>query len=65
MTEQKRIMGLAEQIKFAQDYQEQWPDWLRSTAHFSGSNHASDLDSPEEEAAAQDAVRNNDQTAGA
>lgn len=48
MTEQKRIMGLAEQIKFAQQYQEQWPDWLRSTAHFSGSNHAGDSDSAEE-----------------
>ncbi|MGH8171460.1 MAG: hypothetical protein ACRETJ_13080 [Steroidobacteraceae bacterium] len=64
MTEQKRIMGLAEQIKFAQHYQEQWPDWLRSTAHFSGSNHASDLGSADE-GAAQDATRNDDQTADA
>lgn len=48
MTEQKRITGLAEQIELARRYQEQLPEWLRSNAHFSGSNHASDLESDDE-----------------
>jgi hypothetical protein len=43
MTERQRIAGLAEQIELARNYKEQWPDWLRSTAHFSGSNHAGDM----------------------
>lgn len=61
MSEQKKTTGLAEQIKFAQHYQEQWPNWLRSTAHFSGSNHAGDLES--DGAAAQDATRIDNQIA--
>lgn len=64
MTEQKRIMGLAEQIKFAQRYQEQWPNWLRSTAHFSGSNHAGDLDSADE-VTAETPTQNDGHTAAA
>jgi hypothetical protein len=45
MTERQRIAGLAEQIEFARSYRQQWPDWLRSTAHFSGSNHPGDVTS--------------------
>ena len=62
MCEQKRTTGLAEQIKFAQHYQEQWPNWLRSTAHFAGSNHAGDLES-EDGGAAQGAARIDNQIA--
>lgn len=43
MTERQRIAGLAEQIEFARNYRQGWPDWLRSTAHFSGSNHPGDV----------------------
>jgi len=42
MTESHRIRGLAEQIKLAQKYLDQWPEWLRSNAHFSGPNHSGD-----------------------
>ena len=52
MTEQ-RIAGLAEQIEFARAYRQQWPEWLRSMAHFSGSNHPEDLRSEEGSAQAQ------------
>lgn len=45
MTERKRVTGLAEQIELARHYQEQCSDWVRSTAHFAGSNHAGDLES--------------------
>ena len=64
MTEQKRILGLAEQIKFARLYQEQWPSWLRSTAHFSGSNHAGDVDSADE-VAAENPTRTDDHAVAA
>jgi hypothetical protein len=43
MTERERIAGLAEQIELAQKYLDQWPDWLRSSAHFSGTNHSGDV----------------------
>jgi len=43
MTERERIGGLAEQIELAQKYLDQWPDWLRSSAHFSGTNHSGDV----------------------
>lgn len=43
MTERERIVGLAEQIELAQKYLDQWPDWLRSSAHFSGTNHGGDV----------------------
>lgn len=39
MTERQRTAGLAEQIELARKSIEQWPDWLRSSAHFSGTNH--------------------------
>ena len=45
MTEQQRITGLAEQIEFARKYREEWPEWLRSAAYFSGSNHPGDVKS--------------------
>ena len=64
MTEQKRIAGLADQIKFAKQYQQQWPSWLRSTAHFSGSNHAGDLEA-KDEVAAQDSGPHDDQSGAA
>jgi hypothetical protein len=43
MTQRERIAGLAEQIELAQKYLDQWPDWLRSSAHFSGANHSGDV----------------------
>jgi len=43
MSERERIAGLAEQMELAQKYLDQWPDWLRSIAHFSGTNHSSDV----------------------
>jgi hypothetical protein len=43
MTDRERIAGLAEQIELAQKYLDQWPDWLRSSAHFSGTNHGGDV----------------------
>ena len=49
MTEQQRITGLAEQIEFARRYREEWPNWLRSAAYFSGSNHPDDLNSDAQE----------------
>jgi hypothetical protein len=42
MTERKRIAGLAEQIELARKHLDEWPEWLRSNAHFSGSNHMQD-----------------------
>ena len=45
MTEQQRITGLAEQIEFARKYREEWPEWLRSAAYFSGSNRPGDFKS--------------------
>jgi hypothetical protein len=45
VTEQQRITGLAEQIELARKYREEWPDWLRSAAYFSGSNHPGDVKS--------------------
>lgn len=50
MTHRERIAGLAEQIELAQKYLEEWPDWLRSNAHFSGTNHSGDaaVDSDQE-----------------
>jgi hypothetical protein len=62
MTERQRIEGLAEQIEFARSYRQQWPDWLRSTAHFSGSNHPDDVKSDNNE---QEIPENSDQDAAA
>jgi len=42
MTEKERIAGLAEQIDLAKKHISEWPDWLRSSAHFAGSNHATE-----------------------
>jgi hypothetical protein len=42
MTEKERIAGLAEQIDLAKKHVSEWPDWLRSSAHFAGSNHPSE-----------------------
>jgi hypothetical protein len=52
MTEKERIAGLAEQIDLAKKHVSEWPDWLRSSAHFAGSNHCSeetpaDVDEPQ------------------
>jgi hypothetical protein len=41
MTEKDRIAGLAEQIDLAKRHVSEWPEWLRSSAHFAGTDHAS------------------------
>jgi len=46
MTEKERIAGLAEQIELAKKQMSEWPEWLRSTAHFAGSNHSSEATAP-------------------
>ncbi len=43
MTDHERITGLAEQIELAQKYIDEWPDWPRSIAHFSGTNRSGDV----------------------
>jgi hypothetical protein len=56
MTERERIAGLAEQIELAQKYLDQWPDWLRSSAHFSGTNHSGDVAVGSDEQTAEDQI---------
>ena len=46
MTEKERIAGLAEQIDLAQKHMSEWPEWLRSSAHFAGTNHSLEEDQP-------------------
>ena len=45
MAERERMAGLAEQIELARKSIEEWPEWLRSSAHFSGTNHPDDSSS--------------------
>ena len=42
MTEKDRIYALAKQIELAKKHVSEWPEWLRRTAHFMGSNHPSE-----------------------
>jgi hypothetical protein len=47
MTERERIAGLAEQIDLAKKHVSEWPEWLRSSAHFAGTNHSLEEDQPD------------------
>ena len=42
MNEKDRIYALAEEIERAKKEVSEWPEWLRATAHFVGSNHPSE-----------------------
>jgi hypothetical protein len=42
MTENERLFFLAEEIERAKKRVSEWPEWLRASAHFVGSNHPSE-----------------------
>jgi hypothetical protein len=43
MTEKDRIYFLGEEIERAKKRVSEWPEWLRRTAHFVGSNHPEEV----------------------